>query len=343
MLPLAHSQPQHAISAIHTMSPPMPRTSFRRNGTEAACEACRKRKSKCDHKRPACSYCARRKMHCYYHPAPMSTRIPPSRTTPSRLTPPSEKTPGSSSKQSYQAETPSSLLTPLTTNDPSTATSTPAAPLQSWPFTAESTAAALPQTFVSDLYEQKMRAQRMSTVRDILGSLQHVQRIRGIVDGYIAEARFTHVPRPVVKMLLDLLPVTARPDGVVELVGGLDKLAQDVFASSASPVDLGPDTTWQGFCQLFSGASLRVETVGLLCSLCAMAVLFDKRSRNTVDGEFVSEMLRWGKQSLDTARELAPQTNDVLLWLACSSTCLIDFLEGDTSMCGGERHGNAAE
>ena len=52
----------------------------RRNGTQQACEPCRKAKIRCDHGSP-CGRCHRRMRTCFYHPAPM-TRSSPGQGTP---------------------------------------------------------------------------------------------------------------------------------------------------------------------------------------------------------------------------------------------------------------------
>lgn len=58
--------------------PPTKGIRIRRNGTQQACEPCRKQKVACDHAIPHCARCIRkqRAAMCVYHPAPM-TRIQP--------------------------------------------------------------------------------------------------------------------------------------------------------------------------------------------------------------------------------------------------------------------------
>lgn len=53
---------------------PLPKFVSRRNGSEPACEPCRKGKLRCDHKKPFCGRCVRRQQTncCIYHPAPMT-------------------------------------------------------------------------------------------------------------------------------------------------------------------------------------------------------------------------------------------------------------------------------
>lgn len=325
------------------MSPPAPRRGYRRNGSEASCETCRKRKSKCDHRRPTCSYCAMRKLECFYHPAPMSRQ--PSRPTPTPAAAPEvpifEQMPVF--PEQLQPDTlpyphpqphhphPQPLSPPMAADDAATTNSngTPASQYETWPFAEASTK--IPQTFVSELHEQRMKSRHLKAIREILGSLEHFRRMRALIEGYIADAKFSLVPRPVVKLMMELLPVTMQLDGV-EFHGGLEKLTKDMYAASATPVHVDADTDWRSFCRLYSGSNLRIETVGLLASVCAKSVLFSKNIRNeSLDPGFISDMLHCSNLSRETARALSTQTNDVLLWLTSNSTCLLDFLDGDTS------------
>lgn len=319
------------------MSPPTSRKGLRKNGSEASCETCRKRKSKCDHRRPTCSYCARRKLDCFYHPAPMSrlsSRLTPTAT----VEPPTlSEMPYTFAEQPHIESQPQLQPQPLPLSPPrgpdeattSNSNGTPASHYETWPF-AEA-GKKVPSTFVSELHEQRMKSRHLNAIKEVLGCLQHLRRIRAIVEGYIAEAKFSHVPRPIVKLMLELLPAKILPDGV-QFNGGLDKLAKEVCVASSSPVHVEADTDWRSFCKLYSGPNLRIETVGLLLSVCAKTVLFGKQATvEPVDAEFISDMLHCTNLSLDTARALSPQTNDVLFWLTSNTTCMLDFLDGDTS------------
>ncbi|KAK1948706.1 hypothetical protein LY78DRAFT_546163, partial [Colletotrichum sublineola] len=47
----------------------------RRRNVTAACEGCRKRKTKCSAERPRCSVCAAKRLKCKYNAQPFETRI----------------------------------------------------------------------------------------------------------------------------------------------------------------------------------------------------------------------------------------------------------------------------
>lgn len=309
--------------------PPTSRAGFRRNGAQASCETCRKRKTKCDHRRPVCTYCDRNQLQCFYHPAPMSK--PRSRQTTSSASSPSQqiqpqtsplwqKTPPAASPHSGSGTVATSTLTP---HD-----SAPLTLLQMLCYAEPGTA--IPKTFVSQLHEQMTESRHIRSIKEVLASLRHLPRIKATIRKFITKAKFSNTPRFAVQDLLEKLPVT-EDQGVVEYHGGIDKLAATVFVNSTSTVRVPPDANVHTFCDLFTGPNLRLETIGFLLNLTLMSLLFHLANRQESDQEAVSEMLYCCRLSLDLARALAPQPNDVLLWFGFGNVCMEDFLEGATS------------
>ncbi|OGM51313.1 hypothetical protein ABOM_000423 [Aspergillus bombycis] len=58
---------------------------LRRNGRLQACEACRKRKTKCDHSLPICARCRKKNLRCVYAPLPATRGFRPARNYESLL------------------------------------------------------------------------------------------------------------------------------------------------------------------------------------------------------------------------------------------------------------------
>lgn len=295
---------------------PPTRAGYRRNGLQASCETCRKRKTKCDHRRPVCTYCDTHQLQCFYHPAPMSkprskpgtaSNSPLSQhTVPSQQTPP-EISPHNRSTPNQDNE--SSILQILSS--------------------AES-GVPIPKTFVSQLHEQRTEARNLDNIKEILASLRFLPHIAACVKSFVCLASFSHIPRYVVEELLVKLPLRVNK-GTIECAGGIETLAARVLASSSSAVRVPIDADMYTFCDIFTGSNLRIETIGLLLTLTAMNFLFHRNTKQVADPELVSEMLYCGRLSLELARTLAPEPNDVLLWLSFANMCLIDFLEGATS------------
>lgn len=189
---------------------------------------------------------------------------------------------------------------------------------------------AIPKTFVSQLHEQRTESRHIGSIKEVLACLRHLPRITATVQTFVTRAKFTHTPRPAIEELLKKLPVTVN-QGVPEFPGGIDNFAATVMANSTSTVKVSLDADIHTFCDLFTGPNLRLESIGLLLNLTLMSLLFHVANRKESDQEAVSDMLSCCRLSLDLARTLAPEPNDVLLWFGFSNMCMEDFLEGATS------------
>lgn len=188
----------------------------------------------------------------------------------------------------------------------------------------------IPKTFVSQLHEQRTEARQLERIKEVLGSLRYLSQIKECIQSLVAIATSGHVPRFLVKELLDKLPVVEN-QGKVEYAGGIDQLASNILAASTSIVRVPADADMHTFCDLFTGPNLRIETLGLLTKLTATILLFHRTAVQSPDPEFASEMLYCGTLGLELARTLAPEPNDVLIWLGFTNMCMADYLEGSTS------------
>ncbi|KAJ5343179.1 uncharacterized protein N7506_003003 [Penicillium brevicompactum] len=98
----------------------------------------------------------------------------------------------------------------------------------------------------------------------------------------------------------------------------------------------------RAFCAEFSGENLRVETLGFLYTVAARASICDTQAMPE-SKNFMQEMSWYSNASLHLAREIAPQTSDMIIWLALDNLQLITMLEGDASMSVRRRIGGLAK
>lgn len=221
----------------------------------------------------------------------------------------------------------------LDVNSPSSGCKEEQAGFQAWPFVEADLRTLSSKTFVSRAHEQNTYNRHMDCVRDILAPLKYMPKINTLLGEFLANRKFIHTPNRIVRYLLDHIPVAG--DGVqASFPGGLEQFAQAVLLASSRPAEVTPDMDMESFCNMFSGPNLRIETVGLIYCLTAKAALYDHRLDEAESGEFVSEMLYFCKLSLRLARTLAPQANDLILWLAYMNVLLMNFVEGDASESG---------
>lgn len=202
-------------------------SSRRRNGSQASCERCRKKKTKCDHKRPICSACWHRGLECVYHPAPMSK---------ARTAPTSQGSRRIASRQSASrrpSKTPDSLR------------SAQPAPLR--------------RSYKPYLSELDSADRHLPATRAVLHRLKHLDDVRDIMIKYFTPDRLSHVPQPFFFAILESLRHGAGAHRYDD-----EDYASVVLEASGRSVDMAPDLDMQGFCDLVTGNNLRIEVVGLV-------------------------------------------------------------------------------
>ncbi|RAK83303.1 hypothetical protein BO79DRAFT_241300 [Aspergillus costaricaensis CBS 115574] len=300
----------------------------RRNRTLASCEPCRERKTRCDHGKPVCASCRRRGFdsRCYYHPAPL-TKI------------------RSASAQRLAVPTPSQP----TIAAPSWSSSSAIHPRRSaagppkfhtWPFMSTvSDSGNLPDTPLPGSHDRKAYEAHLATMKEIVSQLRYLPVIEKCLHQYYAAKHNSLVPKPVVLHLLNALRTDLVSSGYileetgdrVEL-GDISRLSESILLSSSTEVIITASLDLHGFLALFSGPNLRVETLGLLYTMAARASAFFIDCDEGKDAAFVPDMVWYSTVILRLARDLAPLSNDVIIWLANENGQLRSFLEGDTSL-----------
>ncbi|CAI7628549.1 unnamed protein product [Penicillium palitans] len=197
----------------------------------------------------------------------------------------------------------------------------------------------LPQTPTPGPHDSKAYEAHLATMKEIVSQLRYLPAIEKCLHQYYSSKHNALVPKPVVLHLLkslrtDLVSwgyILSEKGGRVEL-GNISEISETVLLSSSTEVVITPSLDLHGFSALFCGANLRVETIGLLYTMAARASTFFVDRDEDNDGAFVQDMVWYSTLTLRLARDLAPQSTDVIIWLANENAHLRSFLEGDASL-----------
>lgn len=270
---------------------------------------------------------------CLYHPSPLSKTTPRRQRTPAQAesnatrvdeVQPSLPPPSAFNIDARTSITPDAVPTSeIYDNDASN--------FSTWPFVEADLQTRRAKTFVSRHHELRMHQRHRECIKEILQPLRYWETIKETLRTFLSTRKFSHVPHRAVRQLMDTLPVTVENDEAV-YPGGLEAFSRAVLASSSKSVEITGDMDVEAFGNLFSGSNLRIESVGLLYCLSAKLVLYDHHRMEPIDDEFVSEMVYYCRLSLQLARSLSQQSNDVILWLGYMHLQLMNFIEGDASL-----------
>ncbi|PLB40808.1 uncharacterized protein BDW47DRAFT_134602 [Aspergillus candidus] len=300
----------------------------RRNRSLASCEPCRERKTRCDHGKPVCASCQRRGLssRCYYHPSPLTKDRRAQRLDVPALPRSKPATPPGSRNSAKCCQT----------NPKRSAAGPPK--FHTWPFMS-TVSDTLPQTPTPGSHGSKAYEAHLATMKEILSQLRYLPVIEKRLHQYYSSKHNALVPKPVVLHLLETLRadlvssshILGEEGERVEL-GNVSEISETVLLASSTEVVITPSLDLHGFVALFCGPNLRVETIGLLYTMAARAsACFVDRDEDK-DDAFFQDMVWYSTLTLRLARDLAPQSTDVIVWLANENAHLRSFLEGDASL-----------
>lgn len=289
--------------------------SRRRNRSLASCEPCRRRKTRCDHGRPVCACCQRRHLRCWYDPAPLTKA----------------SNPQSQTQVSY----------PRNVREIDYHPSSPSTCIFTWPYmSADSSDPPLQgQTTKPGVYNTKSYDEHLRSIEGIVSQLRLLPVIENRLHSYYKSSQVPLVPRPLTLQLLEAVRSCATVSSYLRRLNADPKanngsqLAKNILASSSTDTVMTPHLNLPAFCALFTGRNLRIETIGLLLTMTARSSLYSMRSGDSEneDLEFIREMGYHGNSCLRLARELSPQTTDIMIWLAHENLQLTTHFEGDAS------------
>ncbi|KAJ5094506.1 hypothetical protein N7456_010367, partial [Penicillium angulare] len=236
---------------------------------------------------------------------------------------------------------------------PAEAFPTGARKLLNWPFISAESNEPVSQALISGHHKCHTKAHddSLATIEDIASQLKFLPIIEKRLHEYYSFSQVALVPRPIISQLLSSIRTGLKASGYIEEDGvdevslsHISQLARELLRSSSSELAVTANLDLEAFCALFSEKNLRIETLGLIYTMAARSSLyvFTHGQDEYQDGGFIQEMGRYSNLSLRLARELAPQTNDLIMWLAHENLQLMTLLEGDASLGVWRRVGDLA-
>ncbi|KAI1340937.1 hypothetical protein F5Y15DRAFT_36621 [Xylariaceae sp. FL0016] len=301
--------------------------SRRRNGSQASCEPCRKRKTRCDHQKPKCTNCQRRGLdtQCWYHPAPLSKQQITEKSKNLRSLPQQDLEPGRPVQGVFARNDTARLTT--STKDSHRQSRSSGSPK---PYGA----ASLSVTHTCP--ESTVFNEHQLVAREIVSQLQYLPLIAEHVRKYLAVTQSSLVPRTIISRLVEAIPSglenldPLNSDTTRQLDNARDFARRMIDVSSTS-IAITPSLTVDDFIGLFCGENLRVETLGLLCTIALRSYIYHD-GNNDKHGGFVQKMIHCSNSCLQLARELSPEMNDVIVWLAQENVQLSSVVDGVASL-----------
>ncbi|CAG7950314.1 unnamed protein product [Penicillium nalgiovense] len=330
--------------------------SRRRNGTLASCEPCRKGKVRCDHAQPVCERCQKRgytSNRCFYHPAPLtSIRRRPDRHSQIHLSPSTSLrnlgNPMSDSETlDAVAECPSVIQPALRTEQ-----LLPEGYLGPTSFIAgleENVDLFHGEQFNTGGSENSTIAPSPGLVKrtaEVLRCLQDFSAIKNLVQKYYGVSQTAVIPSSLILNALDELEVTVN----ASLFGPasdeqLFTFSTFVIHNTSEALKIPQNSDGTVFHKCFTGPSLRLEIIGIICALAGRASYFGLADSAVHDTEsrtqFSHKMLVACDLTIQICKSLTG-LNDLSLWLVHEDLLLSKLLRGDSSSVTWNRLGELA-
>ncbi|CEJ56582.1 hypothetical protein PMG11_02784 [Penicillium brasilianum] len=318
----------------------------RRNGKPASCEPCRRVKVRCDHALPTCSRCKDRGIssRCFYHPAPLT------RTRTRQIFPLAEGVPFDRAALARNAQSGESSVnsnTPPISNDHASSREleTRSKPLLAGYFGPTSFVSPLTDDvdLVSagqglDVVEGAQRVlppywvQKISEMLLILGDFSPIE---SLLREYYDLSQSAAIPAPFI--LNSIGPFKAMCEESVR-ARNIEDLASSmtvrIIQNTAEVFEIPSTMAGKDFHKLFTGPAIRLEMIGVICSLAGRARYLGL-ARDKFDGQsspiqFARKMLAASDAALYICKILTT-LNDLTIWLVHENLLLSDLINGDSS------------
>ncbi|KAJ5243044.1 uncharacterized protein N7469_001371 [Penicillium citrinum] len=332
--------------------------SRRRNGRLASCETCRKDKVKCDHAQPTCERCHKRGLddRCFYHPAPLtsaSTRRPNRQREIRGSFSPSLRnlhSPGSNPGTLDVAADRSSVIRPeIRANNQLTAGYLgPTSFVAGFEGVLDVFFQDVEQFNANGCENPAMATPPVLVKRtaDVLRCLQEFTTIKNLVRGYYSISQTAVIPSPFILNALDELEIV--------IDGGMFERSSDeqlmtfgtfVLQNTGKSFKIPQESDGSSFHKSFSGSSLRLEIIGVICALAGRANYFGLAGSiaRHIDSRinFPRKMSVLCDIVIQICKSLTG-LNDLTLWLVHESLMLSKLLDGDSSSITWNRLGELA-
>lgn len=170
---------------------------------------------------------------------------------------------------------------------------------------------------------------------DILRYLQEFSTIKNLVREYYSISQTAVIPSPFILNALDELEIT--------IDGGMFETSSDeqlmtfgkfVLHNTSKSFEIPRERDGSSFHKSFSGSSLRLEIIGVICALAGRASYFGLAGSTARHTEPRNDFPRIMSILCDTAIQTCKSLtglNDLTLWLVHESLMLSKLLDGDSS------------
>lgn len=212
------------------------------------------------------------------------------------------------------------------------------ATFSAWQFTHSAASEPKPYLSLVGAESELSQEQNMSTMMHLVSRLSFLPTIEKLVREYYTFSQAALVANPIVLQLIASMKAGLMSAGYAkeEQIDNLElqntvQLAGELLRASSLDVVITPSLDLEGFCALFTGPNLRVEALGLLYTIAARSALYFSRHDDKRENSLMDDMAWYGNSCLRLARELSPQTTDMMVWLAHENLQLTTLFEGDAS------------
>lgn len=184
--------------------------------------------------------------------------------------------------------------------------------------------------------------ENLAAMIHIISRLSFLPTIEKLTQDYYSHSQAPLVAKTIIIQLIASVKHDLISSGYAKLgeTGKLElenttELAGNILRASSLEVPIESSLDAQGFCALFTGSNLRVETIGLLYTIAARSVLYFSRQYDQIEDDLMQDMTWYSNSCLRLARELSPQTTDVMIWLAQENLQITTLIEGNASKFAG--------
>ncbi|KAH0134770.1 hypothetical protein KCU66_g659, partial [Aureobasidium melanogenum] len=169
----------------------------------------------------------------------------------------------------------------------------------------------------------------------ILSHVKYCATIKKLVSEYYDLGQAAIVPRCLVlpaisdleRIQEEVLHLGAATDDTASRAAFLP-VAERVWRATKSKIDITPTTSLEEFRSHYTGANLRVETIGLISAIAARAARVGLFPNNEDRHNFLQAMFQCSARCVHLARELATEMNDVIVWLSYENLRVTTSIQG---------------
>ena len=171
-------------------------------------------------------------------------------------------------------------------------------------------------------------------ISEVLLSLGDFSAIESLLREYCDLSQSAAIPAPFI--LNSIVPFKALCEECVR-VRNIEELTSSVtirvIQNTAEIFDVPPTMAGKDFHQLFTGPAIRLEMIGVICSLAGRArylgLARDKFDSQLSPIQFARKMLAASDAALYICKILTP-LNDLTIWLVHENLLLSDLINGDS-------------